>query len=364
MQKKIIALAIAGLASTAAFAQSNVTIYGVADAYVGSVNAGANTKTTTVVNSGGLATSRLGFKGVEDLGNGLKALFVLESALNFDNQGTTAGNSGLFGTSRQAMVGLTGNFGTAVAGRLQTAGYDWGVKFGGGLAGTALSPVQNLTTSAGLIGATNATAARLNNAVAYISPSFSGFTAAVNYTANALAAESTANPNANNTAWMVSGTYENGPIAAGLVYANLNMAAANSDRKDWALGGSYDFTVAKLSATYQSTKLDAATSPASDKDSVLSVSVSVPVTAAGAVHLQYAKNSIKSTAAADNTSGYAVAYTHAMSKRTTAYAGYSTTRNGGDNLTGALIGVGNNGYAPAVAGENTSILAAGINHKF
>jgi predicted porin len=86
MQKKIIALAIAGLASTAAFAQSNVTIYGVVDAayvYTG-VNGGntlntneSHSQDTSLIQSGQLDGSRIGLKGTEDLGNGLKAVFVL-----------------------------------------------------------------------------------------------------------------------------------------------------------------------------------------------------------------------------------------------------------------------------------------------
>ena len=72
MQKKIIALAVAGLVSGAAFAQSNVVIYGIADAgYVyGSDSIIPDGKSTSKMSSGGQSGSRLGFKGSEDLGNG------------------------------------------------------------------------------------------------------------------------------------------------------------------------------------------------------------------------------------------------------------------------------------------------------
>ena len=77
MQKKLIAMAVAGLASGAALAQSNVTVYGIVDmAYIRGAADGASSR--TFINSGGLSGSRLGFKGVEDLGNGLKAVFNLE----------------------------------------------------------------------------------------------------------------------------------------------------------------------------------------------------------------------------------------------------------------------------------------------
>jgi predicted porin len=76
MQKKIIALAIAGLASTAAFAQSNVTVYGTVDEGATHKNATGIASQTAIGSV--LSTSRLGFKCVEDLGGGTKALFTLE----------------------------------------------------------------------------------------------------------------------------------------------------------------------------------------------------------------------------------------------------------------------------------------------
>jgi predicted porin len=89
MQKKIIALALAGLASSAAFAQSNVTLYGRADYgyMVRGDDDGAvpkNLKNKSEFASGIGAGSRIGFKGSEDLGNGLKAIFEIEYGLSMD----------------------------------------------------------------------------------------------------------------------------------------------------------------------------------------------------------------------------------------------------------------------------------------
>src|SRR5574343_1189893 len=111
MQKKIIALAVAGLASTAAFAQTNVTIYGSVDAgYTHRWDAehrGTGVHTRSSIDTGGSAGNRLGFKGVEDLGNGLKAVFLLEQGFSFDGAaGANAQGGRTFG--RQAYVGLTG----------------------------------------------------------------------------------------------------------------------------------------------------------------------------------------------------------------------------------------------------------------
>ena len=177
MQKKIIALAVAGLASTAAFAQSNVTIYGVADMAIVHTNA-SGAKSVNAVESGGLAGSRLGFKGVEDLGNGLKAMFTLEYALNMDNNtGVGATDSPWSSTAaRQQFVGLTSNYGTVVAGRLQTAGYDFACSINP-LAGGAFATNDKL--SGGTLLSCGSTG-RADSALAYISPSFGGVTVALN----------------------------------------------------------------------------------------------------------------------------------------------------------------------------------------
>ncbi|MDR0673874.1 MAG: porin, partial [Zoogloeaceae bacterium] len=114
MQKKLIALAVATLASGAVLAQSNVTVYGTVD--VGYTNRGDaihSSGSTNQINSGQSDTSKIGFTGVEDLGNGNKVLFVLEAGFHADD-GTI--NDQLF--SEQAFLGLTGNWGTSIAGRL------------------------------------------------------------------------------------------------------------------------------------------------------------------------------------------------------------------------------------------------------
>ncbi|HRM55606.1 MAG TPA: porin, partial [Ottowia sp.] len=121
MKKSLIALAVLGL-SGAAMAQSSVTLYGVADAGIGKIEAGsglaaplndASDKTEfisgSMMNNG---TSRLGVRGVEDLGGGLKAGFQFETGLDLDN----GGSSGAF-WSRQANIWLGGNWGTVKLGR-------------------------------------------------------------------------------------------------------------------------------------------------------------------------------------------------------------------------------------------------------
>lgn len=126
MKKTLLALTAAAAAcsaSGAAFAQSSsVTLYGIADAgvsyqsHVQSVPGQGGS--LFGVTSGGLSGSRWGIRGVEDLGGGLKGIFVLESGFNIDT-GTSAQGNRLFG--RQSYVGLQGDFGAVTLGRQQNA---------------------------------------------------------------------------------------------------------------------------------------------------------------------------------------------------------------------------------------------------
>ena len=240
MQKKIIALAVAGLASTAAFAQTNVVVYGVADGsfdYVWQSGSTATSSTTTatttpagvVTRTGSVSvqdndvdatrvsqnSSYLGFKGSEDLGNGLKALFQYETTVNFDS-GTG------FGGSRDSFVGLSHDkAGTVVLGNLTGptralgAALDvnpgaTGIGANSGVIGKiAGSTLKSSVVTNGVIAATGAAVnanttlgygsangcgrsqtctsifdTRWANSIAYLSPSWGGFSFAAAYVAN------------------------------------------------------------------------------------------------------------------------------------------------------------------------------------
>ncbi len=116
MKKSLVALAVL-VASGAAMAQSSVTLYGIADIWLGTVKADqelANPNSVTKLDSGGISTSRWGLKGSEDLGGGLNAIFTLETSVGLDT-GASAG------FSRLSYVGLDGGFGTVTFGKMWTA---------------------------------------------------------------------------------------------------------------------------------------------------------------------------------------------------------------------------------------------------
>jgi predicted porin len=337
MQKKLIALAVAGLVSAPAFAQSNVTIYGVADAYMAFGEHGSNDM--SAINSGGLAGSRLGFRGTEDLGNGLKAVFTFEQGYNIDN------GTGLGGNSRQSFVGVAGGFGSVTAGRVYAPGFDHVVDAFGNSG--ILSPQSIL---AGDVGASidAGGGSRWNNAVAY-NGEFSGLKVRGIY---AMGAVETAANEGDDDGYGLGLDYSNGPLRVAAVYQVLQ--AANEDQKEWSVGASYNFGILTLAANYQDAK---SLGNVADNDAdIWQVGVIVPVGAAGKVHLGYGEADVDAVDA--KAKSYSIAYTHALSKRTTVYTGFNRT----DNDNGLNYGVVD---APAgVTGDNSDVFAVGVNHKF
>nr|WP_229506883.1 porin [Pseudoduganella rivuli] len=173
--------ASAGVVASSATAQTNVTVYGVVDMAIVRESggaAGAVTKLTSGVASG----SRLGFKGSEELGNGLSAIFLLENGFQADTGAMGQGGL-LFG--RQAYVGLRSDAGTLTLGRQYTPQYlavAVADPFGSGMAGDT----KNLMT------ATGNSASRMDNSVKYQSPAVAGFSAEAVYGAGEVAGDSAA----------------------------------------------------------------------------------------------------------------------------------------------------------------------------
>ena len=122
MKKTLVALAVLAACVPAAYAQSSVQIYGIIDAGVTHVTNDSGNRTT--LEAGQMQVSRWGFRGSEDLGGGLKAVFNLEGGILMD---TGASDGNLF--KRQANVGLEGAFGRVVLGRSFTTTYDLVIKF-------------------------------------------------------------------------------------------------------------------------------------------------------------------------------------------------------------------------------------------
>ena len=344
MKKSLLALAVLA-ASGAAMAQSSVTLYGVADAGVTYAN---GEKNWSGVTSGNNLTSRLGFRGVEDLGGGLKANFVLEAGLNLDNGD---GNSGYdisaatngFAFKRQATVGLEGGFGEVRLGRELTAAYRATARYDvfgsvgigqsylwGNGNGIADGTVPEGT---GAYATAKTTNQRVSNAVTYVSPNFSGFKGSVNYGFGEVAGANS------DRQYLGAGlTYDNGPLSLGLGLERLSKEEATASGKItvWSLGGSYDLGVAKVLAGYRDSKAERVNGD--DKTKGYMLGLTAPV-GPGLVRASY--NRYETTPAGGikaKADQFALGYVYSLSKRTSVYGTYAYIENKDNGKTWKLGG--------------------------
>lgn len=312
-----------------------VTVYGIADVFVEAARAGQGT--ITRVESGGIAQSRLGFTGQEDLGGGLKAIFTLESGFAYDT-----GSTGSAFWSRQAFVGLGDkDWGTLTLGHqetplfLTTYAFD---AFGLGNSGNYwnLSQYSNFW---------------VDNVVAYETPVWGGFSARLFY-----APSEQASGIGRYTAASVN--YTRGPLNIVASYDEQTILSSGKAAVHATVGGSYDFRVLKLFAGFESIK-DAAPVEASNHDARLgTVGMHVPVTGTGKVVASITHRDDRSAARQDATQ-WAAGWFESLSKRTTLYTTYGQIQ----NKNGGTFGIG---YTPitVAAGHTVQSLQLGINHTF
>jgi len=332
MKKTIVHIALLGAISPAALAQSSVTIYGMVDAGIEAERGGA-AGNIVKVSSGIGSASRLGYRAVEDLGGGVAALFVLESGLLVDTGASDVAGQAF---NRQAFLGLKSReLGSITLGRQYTLTYNAlgqvGDPFGAGLAGSA----KNLFPVAGA-------SLRANNSIVYTSPAVNGFTAEALYAVGEVAGNSTAGRQFN-----LGLNYSKGPLNARLAYNNRNNDTA---------------TVTTNSIGHNSAPLNNATAkpygrvfgPTLEGNDVL-LGAQVPVGVAGTVIASWIRKNDK-TAANQDAAQYAVGYTYALSKRTSAYASYGMMK----NRNGAGYTVGNN----SEAGSGDRATNVGVRHSF
>jgi GBP family porin len=358
-------LAIAALAATSSvFAQSSVTIYGVIDASIENVK---GTKSVTRVSSDNLATSRLGFKGSEDLGGGFRANFALETAVKEDTG--AQGNAARF-FDRAAWAGLQGSFGELRLGRIDSSI--------GALAGdTAILGAQAYDDFKIAKTRGGDSYRRVDNAITYLLPKFvDGLSAQLQYSTNVGV---TGTPGAETPgssigkAFGLNVKYVAGPFSAGLGYlaakdetssvpATAAVAVGNVGNKGNAtlVFAAYDFGVVKLTGYYDSeSKVTAA-----DRLSLLGIRVGVPITADFTLQasLSEARNVGYATASRSNHDDATIASIKAvytLSKRTAVY-GLVTNVN---NESLSALGVDKAGVAVA-NGHNDHGIAFGVRHAF
>jgi predicted porin len=240
------------LVTNPARAQSSVQLYGVVDEWAGNQKF-PDGKGAAVVSGGGLATSYWGFKGAEDLGNGYKAIFTLESFFRPQN-GAYGNFTGDTFFSRNAYVGIVSPYGTVVAGRLTTSLYVSTIQFNPFINSYTFSPMvkhtylglgsfPTYTTDMGAAGGSD-----WNNAVEYSSPNFNGLSVNVMYALGDTAGENGAKK------WSAQFLYLHGAFTATGVYQYVNFNNAPGDLTSLAQGvglaSMKSQSIAQLGATY------------------------------------------------------------------------------------------------------------------
>jgi predicted porin len=333
MKKSLLALAVLGAFAGAASAQTNVTIYGIVDMGLARTDNGSTT--TTSLDSGKQSGSRIGFKGVEDLGGGLSAVFNLENGFNADT-GAQADAARLF--NRQAWVGLAGGFGTVKAGRQFTPVYaNLGTfdPFADGLAGDS-ARIFN----------TEYEGSRFDNDLTYHFEA-NGFRGELQYAFGEVAGNSSAKRALGGFAG-----YKNGPIDAVVTYTKVGNDAGTDDRRTWLIGANYDFGMVKPYVAYATVKgkTGAATADTDVRDWLLGLTA--PVGSAGTVMASFAKKNDRATSN-DDAKQWAIGYSHALSKRTNLYTSYGRLTND----SGSTLRV-------PVAGNTATEFNVGIRHMF
>lgn len=329
----------ASLASVPVLAQGtaggSVQLYGIIDAYVGSLRRSDQADRMNVLNSGGMTTSFWGIRGTEDLGGGLRAVFALESFFQTDSGAMGRTSADPF-FSRNAYVGLGGAYGQLSAGRQTNLLYAATGNFNPFLASANLSPVMLQVWNPGYNRAVLGDSV-WDDTVQYASPKMAGFALTAAYTLGAVDNRSGAR-NVNLTV-----QYERGPFAAVISGQHAKVGPGFSDRilrQDVQMAGlSYDFQVAKVYGQYFRTD----TPDIQSRTKTMQLGVAVPVGAGRLMASASRTNRDLPTTDVHRVTA-ALGYDHFLSKRTDLYAVYLS-----DKLSGHA---------------RSANLALGVRHRF
>jgi len=359
MRKTIIGAAVLAACSGLASAQSNVTIYGIADAALVRESGGASGGINKLT-SGAASASRLGFKGSEDLGGGMAAIFTLETGYKIDTGEVDAAGT-LF--NRQAFVGLKSGQGTLTLGRQYTpyhaalAGV--GDPFGTGMAGTS----KNLFPDSG-------TNVRTSNTLLYATPAIAGFSGELAYSAGEQAVSSAGRQ------FGAALGYAAGQLNLRLAYNNKNSdvaaapgfaAVSHTVGSNTLLAANYDFGVVKaffaygIDKGYNSAPLGNSKNPyggvaptASTDGNEQLLGLTAPLGGGSLIASLMRKND--KTGFNQDASSWGVGYVYPLSKRSNVYGAYAKIR----NKNGAGYTVANN----SESGTGDSAFNLGLRHAF
>lgn len=334
MKRSLLALATLTAFAGVASAQSSVTLFGIVDANVRSVENG-KTGAETTLNQDGIASSRFGFRGVEDLGGGLRAGFWMEGAINPDT-GTNTGQT----WQRRSTLSLMGKFGEIRLGRDYTPDF-WNHTifdpFGTNGVGSSINTFSSLGGAA--------TTVRANNTVGYLLPSMGGLYGQVQVAID-------------------ESVFSNDHIGARLGYAAgpVNFAVSygrtNTPRNEWErynVGGTVKFGPATVWLQWNRGDGGAAYGSI---DHIL-----VGLTAAfgpSTVKFSYVKSDGKGVISTRDADQIAIGYQYDLSRRTALYATGAQINNKGSST----YTIGGGRTAGFRAGEKSTGYEFGVRHSF
>jgi len=351
MKKSLVALAVLASAAAPAFAQqaNSVTLYGIMDVNVAQSETHGGTTVTGMDELANPRGSRFGMRGSENLGGGLRGFFQIEAGLT-GRDGTTTSNNQLF--NRHAWVGLAGSMGELTLGRQDTLHRTLNLS---NYNDVATEGELSVTTSNSGLQLMQNFGSRVNNAVRYTSPAFSGVRVRVQ---SALGQRSTASTNG------ILVTYDQGPLRVALAreqYDGDGVTGISRWNEVTTIGGQYNLGVATLALGYQKTEKLLASAAANTLTSAaalpdhtaFNIGVIYPVTKQLALRVQYTTSTTDTPASgttAASSRDYArtgVSARYAFSSRTFGYVAYNQRE-----------------VDVPTASANKSAIGAGISHAF
>jgi predicted porin len=354
MKRSLVAIAVL-TAVTGALAQSNVTLYGRLDLGMASnkntASAGGagivpstTSKSFSLAGAQGVRTGgRLGVRGTEDLGGGLKAGFNIETRVNPDSSAST------FGTTRNGNLSLAGGFGTVTIGTYDNA-FDDLRGYSASTAGVAGGDFLSNTTGAYIDG-------RSTNSLGYRSPSFGGFYVRGDFVRQKIDTTPVLN-GVRTLGYIAAVGYDNGPLSAlATIGGGKNIvlpANAGGKVRDFGVGVSYDLGIAVPYVQFEQVKNSFVPAPGYDKVRAFEVGSKFPL---GAFTPYITLSSGKASTQAGTSGklrGFQIGTTYDISKRTYVYTAFGT-----DKTTQATVAAGSTG----ALNKNTGY-ALGIVHSF
>lgn len=327
-------------------AAAELSIYGVGHASADAIRTDPGSSSYIHSNS-----SRLGFKGSQDIGNGAVILFQYESGVDLTGKGNGDGNGGansggqVFTRARDSFVGIKSALGTVMIGRVGGLNqwlYDYN------LFGDQVGDLGNIWGGDGLPG-------RLDHAASYRTPDFGGLSLSLTYAPSQGISDS--------KTYIAKPEYANGGIKLGAAYANVGNGIGSPDTKAAAITASYNAGAFNVGGGLQR-ETDIGGMGGADRNKV-TLGAGVKVGANGIVKAQYARAGDLSGTANTRAKQWAVGFDYSWDKNTTLYAAYAKTKNdSAAAYTSYDYGHGDQGVPALGAGSNPTAISVGVVYKF